>query len=446
MLRILHITHPWGGGISTYINDLQKESDSNFIIYTLKCYQGLARVSGCDADASANKEYYLGLDIKLTDYSNEKYADILSKVLHEFEIDIVHIDSAVGHTFDIFTVPAINKIPLVCVIHDFFYICPTFHLVDNNGAYCNISCKDTNDCNKLTNNEYLCSPFTYKDLLKFRSIFTSLKTMVNVFVFPSSSSKKIFQTIYELDEEQCVVIEHGTSLDKVKPLESHDKCDVLRVGILGSMLKHKGKSTIQSVMAKMADLPVEFYHFGDGDLSGKNLVSLGRYDQNNILKLLSEKDIDVILLLSSWPETFSYTLSEAISANIPPIVSNLGALEERVSKDGIGWVVNFDDVEDICFLIERLATNRDEILLCREKIAGLKLKTLPEMCLDYKNLYVNILLNQKHSPEKTLHAPLIPTTGDHTRSYLAQFATLKLIQINSLICRLQRKLKKVLSR
>lgn len=442
MLRVLHITHPWGGGISTYIDDLQKVAGSEFEIYTMKCSQGLVHVASYSTDNISTKEYYLGLDLKLTDYTNAKYAKILSNILQELEIDIVQIDSAVGHTFDIFTIPAMRELPIVCVIHDFYYICPTFHLVDNSGTYCKISCISKNKCNALKNNEYLYSDFDYDDLLKFRSIFTSVKNLINAFVFPSGSAKEIFQEFYKVDESKCKVIGHGSSLEKIGTLAPTSDCGVLRVGILGSMLKHKGKSTIQSIISLMENSPVEFYHFGDGDLSGKKLQNLGRYEQKNILKLLCDKKIDVILLLSRWPETFSYTLSESISANIPSIVSNLGALAERVSADGFGWVVDFDDVEGICALIESLAANKGEISFFREKAANIKLKTLHEMHQDYVKLYNSICFDVECSDRRVFAGPREIIIDDPAHSLLVQFVNLKIITITSLVYRCKKKFKK----
>ena len=64
----------------------------------------------------------------------------------------------------------------------------------------------------------------------------------------------------------------------------------------------------------------------------------GRYDNEfDLVRRLKEYNIDVICLLSPWPETYSYILSEAWNCNIPVIVSPLGALNERVSltKGGI---------------------------------------------------------------------------------------------------------------
>ena len=78
------------------------------------------------------------------------------------------------------------------------------------------------------------------------------------------------------------------------------------------------------------------------------------------------------LLLSTWPETFSYTLTESIAANVPPIVTNMGALAERVSSDEIGWLVDYKDVGKIRDLILRLYREKGEIEKYKKRIRTVK--------------------------------------------------------------------------
>ena len=396
MKNILHIIHPWGGGIETYINDLKQASESAYSIVTMMCWHGTVTVAHEAGGQHVKKKYYLGEDLGLTDYTNEKYSNLLGQILDKYQISIVHIDSQVGHTFDIFRVPKYKNIPLVCTIHDYFYICPTFHLVDNNGDYCNI-CKqgeENHDC--ISHHGYLYSKLDGNDLRQFREIFSSLIDCVDVYVFPSEAAKDVFTGYYDIEGQTSSVIYHGTSLLKKKQAlpARHDRN--MRVGILGSMLKHKGKGSINLVMSSLEGYPVEFYHFGDGDLTGANLSTLGRYDSRLIVSLLQSKQIDVILLLSTWPETFSYTLTESIAANIPVIATNMGALSERVSAHKIGWLVDYRDIDVIRDLILKLSQNGNEIEIYKQRISEVGLKTLGKMCQEYDELYDRLLSSEKY--------------------------------------------------
>ena len=78
---------------------------------------------------------------------------------------------------------------------------------------------------------------------------------------------------------------------------------------------------------------------------------------------------------------------------IPPIVTNLGALKERVEKEDIGWVVDYENPEKICELLKFLALNKNKIREKRDRIYNLKLTTLEEMKREYTTVY-NFLLSK----------------------------------------------------
>ena len=64
----------------------------------------------------------------------------------------------------------------------------------------------------------------------------------------------------------------------------------------------------------------------------------------------------MILLLTICPETFCYTLTESSLAEIPVIALSCGALEERVKKNGIGWLLSKDaSNEAVVEKIEKLS-------------------------------------------------------------------------------------------
>jgi glycosyltransferase involved in cell wall biosynthesis len=441
--NILHVAHQWGGGISTYIEDLTISSKNYYHIYKLKCWQGIVYVEYERDGVGIEKKYNLGEDIQSTDFSNNKYAKILSSILDEFDIDIVHINTQIGHTFDIFTVPALRHIPIVCTVHDCFYICPAIHLVDTRGEYCGICLEGTAPYNCLEHHSYLdylySSKFGRAELDKFRHKFRSVMHYVDVFVFPSHSARGIFSKYYGIDKSLCRVIYHGTTLFKSETLVPEKEDGKLHVGIIGSMFKHKGQATIQALIASLKKYPVKFFHFGDGYLTGANLEKLGKYNRNNIVELIQSKKIDVSLLLSTWPETFSYTLTESIAANVPPIVTDMGALAERVSADEIGWLVDYKDVSGIRDLILRLSMEKGEIEKYKKRLRTEKLKTIAEMHQEYVELYDSILSDSKYKYRKeTMNRCSGALLENNENGAFGKYVRLKWIFVNSIFFRVKK--------
>lgn len=386
--NILYVTHPWGGGISTYLEDLNGLFGDSLEFFVLTCCDGqLILENGKGPDEMALR-YSLPKPVRITDFFYPAYADRLHMILKEFGINIVHVNSTVGHTFDIFNIPKLHGIPLIFTVHDFYYICPTFHMVDESGIYCK-GCElgqEREGC--LKNHPYIDHPNFDKEILnRWRSEFIRVKENVDQFIFPSFSAQEIFSSFFEIKADKCRVIYHGSHLDKREIPYRPRNANTLRVGILGSMLRHKGEPLIKFILKRIGDNKIRFYHFGDGNLRGKRLLNYGPYDRSKIVDILREHKIDIMLLLSTWPETFSYTLSESIAAGIPPIVTNMGALKERLDQQDIGWVVDYDNPEKICRLLRFLRKNRGEIEARRERIKGVYLKSMDEMEKDYSDVY-----------------------------------------------------------
>ena len=166
------------------------------------------------------------------------------------------------------------------------------------------------------------------------------------------------------------------------------------------MLKHKGENLLKDVLENVHSEGIRFYHFGDGNVEHKNIICFGAYPRKEIINILKQHHIDVILLLSTWPETFSYTLSESLAAGIPVIVTDLGALKERVEQDKVGWVVNYKKSEEICTLLHRLQADRSEVATFKQNISNMTLEDLEMMKESYTKLYARYLSPELVKPHE----------------------------------------------
>ena len=393
MKNILYVTHTWGGGIPVYISDLIEAFQDDYNIFILKCFDGKILLEY--GFGTKKKVYYnINKSLSLTEISNSDYRKVVSLILKAYEIDLIHINITLGHTFDIYKVAKDRNISIVYTVHDYFYICPTFHMVDHEGSYCN-GCeygKENEDC--LKNHPYINNPFDKFMLKRWRDEFIKIKENIDCFIFPSFSCKKYFLSFYSIPENKCRVIYHGTSFKKKELSYDEDNRGDLQVGILGSMFKHKGESLFKYILDNINDEKIKFYHYGEGFLESNSLTNYGVYERSKIIDMLKRDEIDVILLLSTWPETFSYTLTESIVAGIPPIVTNLGALKERVEMGEIGWVVDYKDPEKICELLHRIKVDRLELKKCRERIKKYPIKSITEMSNETENVYKNVYKNK----------------------------------------------------
>jgi hypothetical protein len=118
----------------------------------------------------------------------------------------------------------------------------------------------------------------------------------------------------------------------------------------------------------------------------------GVYEKDDIYELLKSSKIDVVCILPTWAETFCYTVSEAWLSGIPVIGADLGAVGERIRKTGAGWTLPAHaSTEDLLALLTHIKEHPEE-LKEKQKIAkALHLRTVDEMCQDYRDFYEELL-------------------------------------------------------
>lgn len=138
----------------------------------------------------------------------------------------------------------------------------------------------------------------------------------------------------------------------------------LRVAFVGAFRPHKGATVLLELLRRsaLAGRPVRWSVLGSGDPAllrearrrGARVV--GHYRAGSLARRLREMEIDVALLLSVWPETYSLTLTECRAAGVPVVSFDLGAIADRIVAEGGGIVVPLaDGAEGIAAALDGLA-------------------------------------------------------------------------------------------
>jgi glycosyltransferase involved in cell wall biosynthesis len=73
----------------------------------------------------------------------------------------------------------------------------------------------------------------------------------------------------------------------------------------------------------------------------------GRYNREDLPNLVVQHQIDLFLIPSICPETFSYTTQEIMMMQMPLMVFDVGAPAERVKSYEKGYIVPHTDPETI---------------------------------------------------------------------------------------------------
>ena len=118
--------------------------------------------------------------------------------------------------------------------------------------------------------------------------------------------------------------------------------------ILGAIGPHKGSaSLLELVRVATIDAPNLCFHIvGYTDIDKTlaqfgNVVIHGKYSKEQITSVLGKINAATALFLHQWPETYSYTFSEAVRHGMVPVLLNLGAPAERLRRLDFGKFISF---------------------------------------------------------------------------------------------------------
>jgi hypothetical protein len=115
--------------------------------------------------------------------------------------------------------------------------------------------------------------------------------------------------------------------------------------ILGAIGPHKGSELLDELarLLEGSDIAIVVIGYLDRQIvpgwRGDHLFVHGAYRGEEAAPLLAAYGAELVLFPNPIAESFSYALSEAWSAGLPALVPPEGALAERVSRHGAGWLL-----------------------------------------------------------------------------------------------------------
>lgn len=318
---VLFITHRFGGGTEKHVHDLANAVSSRGIrVLFLRPANGQ---HGCDLTL----ESYVKDDRLKVDLSSKNLL-LLSKFLMAFGLTKVHVHHTIEFSFSIEDLLKLIGIEYDITIHDYYSICPRINLVIPGKGSCNTPTID--ECNACIAMEP--SPSCRAEITWWRAQFSSLLNGANKVYCPSNDTARRLREHFP--SAPIMVVPHEIILTPpARVIKTTRK--FRRFAILGVLAEHKGLSLLEemlSIVDKNHTL-IEFVLIGYAERAiskSQHLTQLGAYQQSDLPALIEKVDPDAILFLARCPETYSYTLSTAILSGRPLVVSDIGALPERV--------------------------------------------------------------------------------------------------------------------
>ncbi len=311
---IVFVAHPWGGGIRRYMNDLATLAAGRCeVLYlepavndTVKLYWPRAGESFC---------VYYRLPEELP---------ALALLLRTIGVERLHFQHVHLQPQAILELPAAAGIPYDCTLHDYYAICPQYHLVTEDGRYCGEP--DAAGCAACLARR---PPQWNLDITAWRDAFGRLLRGAERVIAPSQDVATRMRRYFP--DVAIAVWPHPESPQAPLPR-------VARVAILGNLSPEKGLYVVAACArdARERGLPLAFRVLGSTtapipQAPDAPLTIYGQYVDAELARIVKEEAPDVLLFPAQVPETYAYTLSVGLESGVPIVASALGALPERLA-------------------------------------------------------------------------------------------------------------------
>jgi O-antigen biosynthesis protein len=397
--RILYVHHRGTGGTPETTADLMGALVDGYEPYLLTSDTRALELWRTEAEgAELVERWVLPERIRPEQFTQPAYRAAVADMLTRHAIDLVHIRVLLAHTFDLPSVARALDIPVVLSFHDYFLVCPTFHLLDEANRFCGGVCTPGDGACRIPSDWVRGVPHLKHAWVKdWQQAVARMVVDCDAFVTTSPGARAIYLRTYpRLADAPFPLIEHGRDL-AFEPVEAMPNLrGPVRVVIPGAFDVHKGAPFIQRLVELdtagrlelhfLGSVPEEFRHLG---------VIHGPYERRQFARKMHEIRPAFVGIFSIWAETYSHTLSEAWAAGVPVLVNDLGAPKERVEAHGGGWVLDHLDPEGAYKRVIEICDDPAEYRRVRAEVSLRGVRSLRAMADDYDRLYRSTFASRK---------------------------------------------------
>jgi glycosyltransferase involved in cell wall biosynthesis len=327
-----------------------------------------------------------------------------AKALSQFEIALVHFHHFIGHVPSLIEIAEALGVATVMTFHDHYAICHNFTLLSMHGNYCAPDEISVSQCDVCLAHTHQILPGSQSAR---RAYWDRALRVLGALVFNTAGIYKLNANIFP------AIASHNNSVILPVPLISTAQLNKrnivgsgpLKIAVLGNFSFHKGANVIAKVIPLFSGDNVEFHIFGrarveyDWLKKGKfpYVHFHGAYKPEALPNEISS--CHVSLHLSIWPETYCLTLSEAWSCGLVPIVSDIGALGERVT-DGVNGLKIPPNAEGALEqAIRRLAETPKLLGALRENIPSAPIARTHEHVVGLSAIYKSLISKRRSVAE-----------------------------------------------
>ncbi len=266
----------------------------------------------------------------------------LQELLDYLQVQRIHYHHLIGHHPCLFSLPRKLDLPYDYTVHDYHCICPRYSLARQDGRYCGEP--DETACANCIKDLTLDWPL---GIASWRAQYKSFVEAAQRVIVPSTYVAERISRHYPAAPIQVWGHPETERLRHLpRPTAGNGYCKLL---VLGALSREKGIGLLEACArdAHERGLPLLFRLLGEAKEAVVQWPQLplsvaGPYEPRALADLLRMERADMIFFPCTWPETYSYTLSEAMQTGLPIAAPNLGAFTERLAAYPRVLLVDWD--------------------------------------------------------------------------------------------------------
>jgi O-antigen biosynthesis protein len=339
---------------------------------------------------------------------NRLLAADFSRLLDEFEPDLLHVHHLSGHAAGLLDVVP-RDLPMLYQLQDWWGPCARANLLDAGRRLC--PGPTPGRCSR-------CLPLTGRPPAAFwnralhlyrQRLMRRTLARAHALVMGSQAIAESHRALGFLPAGVPVhVLPYG--VETAPPLPRRPPVLPLRFGFIGSLLPHKGAHVAVAAMSRVSPALAGLTVWGDPSISPDYAAELerlrssgpgdvrfaGRFAEESKAEVLA--GIDVLLLPSLGLESFGLVAREAIHHGVPVLASRRGALTELFAgqeEAPCGALFTPGDIEELRGWIERLAD--DPALVVPWQEARRPVRSMDDHAAEIEAVYERLLVGRPGS-------------------------------------------------
>ncbi|WP_311946262.1 glycosyltransferase [Halomonas piscis] len=344
-LRVLYVLSVRTGGTPQTNEDLMRALGEQAECLVLRCRGSLMLLSlfreGCYLPLARHR---LASGVEPLPHRSDEYDRVVANWLMRYRVGLVHVRHIAWHGLGLVEVARRRGIPTVFSFHDYYALCPSVKLLDENKRFCGGRCTaSAGECSQELWPAEQMPPLKHRAIHEWQQAFAQVLPLADALITTSPRARDIITGIYpEVNDERFQVIPHGRDFSYMTDLAVPPvPGEPLRVVLPGYISLAKGGELLQELATQAKALNLELHVVGSVSnafvLPG-NVVVHGRYQRERLPELLATIQPHVGAVLSIWPETHCHTLTELWACGVPVVGIDMGAVGERLAATGGGWL------------------------------------------------------------------------------------------------------------